>query len=266
MEKEGSATVDRPRSIAAGETLSGGMRMVMTPIGEQFRKLRRAMHSHLRPQVVPDYTPILARNAKRHLIDIINDPFNHQGHAKRYAASVVMEIAYGKQPKLYTDPEILAINECSRRLGLNLRPGIYIPGYLKELQDAHIDELALFKRLLYEVKTKMESKSDVPESFSKYLIERQPELGLSDSEMAYLAGSMFGAGSDTTASAISISIIAAACYPAAQNRVQDELDAVIGRERAPTSADQDMLPQTMAFVLETFRWRPVAPGAELPDS
>jgi hypothetical protein len=29
---------------------------------------------------------------------------------------------------------------------------------------------------------------------------------------------------------------------------------------APTFAYQDMLPQTTAFVLETFRWRPVSAG------
>lgn len=42
---------------------------------------------------------------------------------------------------------------------------------------------------------------------------------------------MFGAGSDTTASAISVGVLAAACYPEAHRRVQEELDAVIGRER-----------------------------------
>ena len=33
--------------------------------------------------------------------------------------------------------------------------------------------------------------------FAKYLIERQNEFELDDDELAYLAGSMFGAGSDT---------------------------------------------------------------------
>jgi cytochrome P450 len=42
---------------------------------------------------------------------------------------------------------------------------------------------------------------------------------------------MFGAGSDTMASAISITVLAAACYPMAQAKVQEELDAVVGRER-----------------------------------
>lgn len=42
---------------------------------------------------------------------------------------------------------------------------------------------------------------------------------------------MFGAGSDTTASALSIAIMAAACYPKQAKLVQEELDRVIGRER-----------------------------------
>jgi len=72
---------------------------------------------------------------------------------------------------------------------------------------------------------------EVPQSFGKYLIERQKELELSDDETAYLAGSMFGAGSDTTASAISVAVMASACYPEAAERVRKELDSVIGKDR-----------------------------------
>jgi hypothetical protein len=32
---------------------------------------------------------------------------------------------------------------------------------------------------------------------------------------------------------------------------------------APTFADQEKLPQTMAFVLETYRWRPVSAGGAI---
>lgn len=41
MEKEGAHTIDRPRSIAAGETLGGGMRVVMTRSGERHKRMRR---------------------------------------------------------------------------------------------------------------------------------------------------------------------------------------------------------------------------------
>jgi hypothetical protein len=41
MEKENGSLVDRPITISAGETLSGGMRLLLVRAGNQFRKLRR---------------------------------------------------------------------------------------------------------------------------------------------------------------------------------------------------------------------------------
>jgi len=93
-----------------------------------------------------------------------------------------MALAYGKVPKSYTDPTVLSVNRCLTRLGNNLRPGLwrvdnwpflryvlafpgnlmnqtccasYVPGYLKELQDGHKEELDLFKSQLNEVREKM---------------------------------------------------------------------------------------------------------------
>lgn len=63
------------------------------------------------------------------------------------------------------------------------------------------------------------------------MIEQQKQLELCDNEAAYLAGSMFGAGSDTSASAISVAVMAAATNPDMQKVVQDELDSVLGQGR-----------------------------------
>ncbi|KAF8632721.1 hypothetical protein AX15_001718 [Amanita polypyramis BW_CC] len=270
MEKEGSNTADRPRIIAAGETLSGGMRLLMTPAGERFKKMRRALHAYLQPKIVSSYGTLMRGRAKQLLLDIFDNPARHQDHAKRYAASVVMLLAYGVLPKGCDDPDIQAVNNCLTVLGNNMRPGIwmvdywpflrFIPGYLKEMQDGHVKELGLFKRKLFEVRDKMAYGEELSNCFGKYLLERQKELELSDGETAYLAGSMFGAGSDTTASAISVCIMAAACYPEAQRQVQEELDRVVGRDRVPTLADMNVLPRTHAYVLESFRWRPVTAG------
>ena len=54
MEKEGAATMDRPRQIAAGETLSGGMRLLLTPAGERFRKLRKYVCLPRPPAAITD--------------------------------------------------------------------------------------------------------------------------------------------------------------------------------------------------------------------
>ena len=36
-----------------------------------------------------------------------------------------MALAYGKNPKSYEDPDILAVNRCLARLGITLRPGVW---------------------------------------------------------------------------------------------------------------------------------------------
>lgn len=81
------------------------------------------------------------------------------------------------------------------------------------------------------------------------MVENQDHYHLSDAEVAYAAGSMFGAGSDTvsytsdpaaacshvgaaqTAGALGFMIMAAATHPEAQARVQAELEIVVGRHR-----------------------------------
>ncbi|KAE9406322.1 hypothetical protein BT96DRAFT_1056796 [Gymnopus androsaceus JB14] len=136
-----------------------------------------------------------------------------QDHARRYAAAVIMALAYGEVPLGYEDPAIQALNRCLTHIGYNRQPGAwkvdifpllkYVPRYLNELKIGHKEELGLFKGQLQGVRESMGRKEEVPACFGKYLIERQPSLGLSDNKIAYLAGSMFGAGSDTTASTIS---------------------------------------------------------------
>jgi hypothetical protein len=100
MEKEGAHLADRPRSIAVQETLSDGMRIVVQGSGERFRRLRRyvlslsnaiseiecsrVLHAGLQPKVAETYEPIQTRNAKNLILDILDDPKNHQSHAMRY--------------------------------------------------------------------------------------------------------------------------------------------------------------------------------------
>ncbi|KAK0461475.1 hypothetical protein IW261DRAFT_1531701 [Armillaria novae-zelandiae] len=147
MEKEGMALADRPKSIAAGETLSGGMHVLLTLASEWFKQMRRALHSHLQSKSIASYSPILMKTVRQNMLDIVHDPERCQDHAKWH----------------------------------------------------NIDD-----------------------------------------ETAYLARSMLTVSSDTMASKISVAVMAATCYPETQKK--------------------DILPQTMVFMLESFRWRPVMSG------
>ncbi|KAJ7275075.1 cytochrome P450 [Mycena rebaudengoi] len=271
MEKEGAHLADRPHLIAAGEVLSGGMRTLLLSNGARLRKLRKALHAHMRPVVAEEYQPIQQRYAQSHMLDLLADPSNHLAHAAGYAASVILSVTYGRPTRTpYNDPIVQEIKAAQARLGAALIPGAwavdafpllrYVPRYFALLHNQHQTELALFKSQLEEVRTQMLAGEKTKPCFAKMIIENQGEYGLSDDETAYLAGSMFGAGSDTSASAISIVVMAAAVFPEAQRKVQEQLDRVVGLGRVPTFTDEADLVQVTAFYLESFRWRPVSAG------
>ncbi|KAH7923755.1 cytochrome P450 [Leucogyrophana mollusca] len=275
MEKEGGALVDRPRSIAAGELLSNGMRILLEGSGERFRRLRKAVHTHLQPKAAETYQSLQMENARNVILDILDDPKHHQEHAERYAASVILRVTYGKStPTANTDPEVVRIHKVLEHFQLAMRPGAHLidripilkhlPGYGRDLISWHHEELQLFREQLNRVKGEMATEEASP-SFVKTLIQHGSEHHLSNDEMSYLAGTLFGAGADTTAVAITNCIMAAACHPEAQARVQEELDMVVGPNRgthlfsSPLFEDEESLPQLQAFIQEALRWKPVTP-------
>ncbi|KAG1863418.1 cytochrome P450 [Suillus tomentosus] len=267
MEKEGASLVDRPRSIAAGEMLSNGMSLTMAGAGERFRRLRKAIHPHLQPKAAEEYQDMLRENAMDFILDVLNDPTNHEKHAQRFASSIVLRVTYGKSaPTAIDNPEFVRLCRVVDNFQSVIRPGAYLvdrvpllrylPGYGKQIYKWHNEELELFRYHLSRVKSEVDQNKADP-SLTKALLENTEEHQLSTDEMAYLAGTLFGAGFDTIVIAITTIIMAVACHPLAQAKVHEELDMVIGLDRAPTFNDSSSLPQLHAFILEALRWRPV---------
>ncbi|KAG0700478.1 cytochrome P450 [Suillus ampliporus] len=266
MENQAKLLADRPRMLAVGETLN----LAFAPFGEKFRRMRRALHTHLQPKAAEAYQPLQMSLAKNTVLNILDDPYNFRNHVSTFSATTIMKVAYGKNtPTSATDPEVIEINEIVRMGATIFRPGAslvnaipwlkYLPWYgrdlkrwlqrVRKLNDAHLNR----------VKEQIKSDADIGPSFAKHMLESSHTYGLSHREMASLAGSFFGAGSTTTSAAIYAVFTAAACFPEEQAKVQAELDAVIGRHRAPTFADQKSLPCLQAFIAEALRWRPPAP-------
>ena len=54
-------------------------------------------------------------------------------------------------------------------------------------------------------------------------------------------------------------LVAMLLYPDVQQKAQDELDSVIGRDRLPTFEDRPRLPFIDAMCKEVLRWRLVTP-------
>ncbi|KIY65143.1 cytochrome P450 [Cylindrobasidium torrendii FP15055 ss-10] len=96
-------------------------------------------------------------------------------------------------------------------------------------------------------------------SIALNLINNQKKHGMSHKTMDWLAAILFSTGSDTTAGTLTVFILAMSLYPEVQVRAQEEIDAVVGRDRLPNASDAATLPYVSAIVKETLRWRPIAP-------
>jgi hypothetical protein len=78
MEKKGWALVGRPRLCnclrrdhVGGHAYAGGTQWL------RFRRLRKAIHTHLQPKAAGAYQRIQIDAAKEVVLDILNDPKDH---------------------------------------------------------------------------------------------------------------------------------------------------------------------------------------------
>lgn len=77
-----------------------------------------------------------------------------------------------------------------------------------------------------------------------------------DTLLAYTAGTVLEAGSDTTASTIQAFILFMLSHPHVLHKVREEIDRVVGPDRMPTFEDEPELPYLIACIKETLRRHP----------
>jgi len=270
LEKSARDTTDRPFTVAALPHL-WGKRPLFVPYGERWRRLRKALGAALAPSAARHIRVTQEKTGRDLIQDILAEPDKFAEHINTYAATLVVNIAYGRTDRArYSDPDIALNLQYGDRLGKVLLPGTFwiqsfpwlrhVPGYMRTIQGWADDEINLFRGELAKVQDRLARGAPQPPCFATYLLEHQKELQLSFDEIASLCGSVFAAGSETTSAALAFLVMSAACSPAAQKRVQVELDEAFG-DSPPTFdeiAESDTFPLLRAFIAESFRWRPVS--------
>ncbi|KAF5343067.1 hypothetical protein D9758_011141 [Tetrapyrgos nigripes] len=264
---------DRPRFIMAGEILTGKIFIAFSGYGELWRKLRKASHEGLNVRASEVYQPSQEKEAAVLVDNMLKDPISWDDHLKRSAASTILTAVYGMDPiKTKDDPLITRINDLMHRLVRATLPGSFlvdifpvmkhlpeaIAPWKKEGMEWHRKDTVMFQEFMDGVRKQVNAGEAKP-SFAAGLIEKKKTHQLSTKEESWLAGTMFGAGAETTAAALSVFILAMRLYPNVMKKAQAEIDAVVGRDRLPTFEDRKNLPYIRAIVKEVLRWRPVGP-------
>ncbi|KAF5365656.1 hypothetical protein D9758_003167 [Tetrapyrgos nigripes] len=265
----------RPPLIYAGKYQSNNKRMVLLPYGETLRQQRVAFHQMLQPRVVGAYESMQEMESVKLLFDILQSPRNNIRHCQRFSASLVFYLSYGKRLDDDGD-ELAAISDVLQNFVQDTTPGAhlvdtltfldYLPDFLapwrRKAMERHQMELKLYTRLVTEVKEKVEKIDSGFECFAARLWDQRDTLNFDTEDIAYVAGTAFEAGTDTTASTIVWFLMAMLLFPDTMRKAQAEIDAVVGSDGKlmPGFLQIKDLPYCVALTKEVFRWAPAAPG------
>jgi cytochrome P450 len=280
MEKRSAKYSSRPRMVVMGELYNGNSSILTQPYGKEWSVRRKLLHQALSARALELYKPTQEAEAARLCYALLENPSAWEKELERFTSSVVFCVAYGHR--------IDSLNACvisdrfrfmHNMASLNV-PGKYLaetipllaklPAALapwKRVIRAMGDEearanMGLLQMVKNDIATARErgASEALPDSLCKLLLDlRESEpVPLSEKHFSYIPASLFGAGSDTTASTLCSAFLALVTHPHVLDVAQKELHAVVGSGRMPTFADKPDLPYISALCKEVLRWRPVA--------
>ncbi|KAI0792995.1 cytochrome P450 [Irpex lacteus] len=271
LERRSHIYSGRPRNVMVNELLAQQKYIGFVQHGDLWRRMRRATERGFNAKTIQKYEPFQMRSAAQVTALMVSKPYQVKKNLEIFAITAMFTSVYGRF--IETDSTLIRrakthIDHIMEHTAPTFRwyemfPLLkHVPARLarwkREALEWHEKESQFFKGL-----SAGDSEGANEElgqhGFVSNLQTTEDKHNLSNERTSWLAGSMLGIGADTTAVATENFLLAMLHYPEVMRKAQSELDAVVGRDRAPTFEDVPKLPYLGAMVKETLRWRPVAP-------
>ncbi|EMD36507.1 hypothetical protein CERSUDRAFT_115561 [Gelatoporia subvermispora B] len=277
LEKKGSIYSDKPSLVMAGELCGCENMVAFTRYGDQSRRQRRLMTQALGAHSIQTYKPLLVIETHELLKRVVQEPEDYVGNLRRYAGGLTLLTIYGYRVTSKDDKFLALADDCVDILSNRIASGggiwpVDIFPILKRLPQWAPG--AGFLRRAKEWKAKMEEFVDEPyllvkeqlrrgvatPCFVTMLLEDVQERGdkaleaQMDFDIRWTANSMYSASIDTTITTVSHFLLAMLLHPEVLEKVQHEIDTVVGSERLPTFSDRPSLPYLECVMSECLRW------------
>ncbi|KZO94967.1 cytochrome P450 [Calocera viscosa TUFC12733] len=259
--------------LSFGGSFDDWKRSMLLQEGPAHRGYRRFAHKGLSSTAVKQYEGLQEREALKTLQKLLDEPEKFLEHFKWNTAATILLIAYGYQVQCYSDPFVLAVRDVMDRFSTFFAPGNLLMDYVPMIK--YLPEWLpgmSFKKTVWEFKVQADKTFDDPyEAVKKQMaagtavpclttqLLEEMKSNEDEAHITGMTGSLFLAGSDTSASALSAFMMAMILYPEVQKKAQQEIDAVVGADRLPAFLDRNNLPYVDALVKEVLRWHPIAP-------
>ncbi|XP_065812309.1 cytochrome P450 2J4-like isoform X1 [Labrus bergylta] len=200
-------------------------------------------------------------------------PFNAQQLISNAVSNIICCLVFGDRYE-YTDKLFQSIlQDFNEIVFLEGSPSVQmyntLPWLMKWLPGSHQKFFTLVQRIVdfIEMKIKEHRDSLDPSSPRDYIDCFLTEMGEKEDKdsgfdiknLCFCTMDLFGAGTETTTTTLHWGLLYMIYYPQIQERVQAEIDAVIGSSRAPSLNDKEDMPYTNAVVHEIQRMADIIP-------
>ncbi|XP_028262265.1 cytochrome P450 2U1 [Parambassis ranga] len=150
---------------------------------------------------------------------------------------------------------------------INIFPLLYyLPfGVFKELRQVERDITIFLKRIITKHRETLdpENPRDLADMYLMEMLAQQAAVdednSFTEDYLFYIIGDLFIAGTDTTTNSVLWVLLYMALHTDVQDKVQAEIDKIVGRQRVPSLTDRGRLPFTEATIMEVQRLTVVVP-------
>ncbi|XP_025758992.1 cytochrome P450 2J2 isoform X1 [Oreochromis niloticus] len=205
--------------------------------------------------------------------DIQGKPFNTQSLLNNAVSNIICCLVFGNRFE-YTDKQFQSILQLLNEI-VYLEGSVWaqiyntLPWLMRWLPGPHQKIFTLVQKIIdfVEVKIKEHRENLNPSSprdyIDAFLIEmgekEDKDSGFSLSNLCFCTLDLFGAGTETTTTTLHWGLLYMIYYPDIQEKVQAEIDAVIGSSRQPSMTDRENMPYTDAVIHEIQRMGNIIP-------
>lgn len=272
----GAIYSDRPALIMPGLISDHGFMGAMG-WSDYWRRARKFAQSMLTTTIIQQNLPKQTTEARQMVVDLARSPSNYAYWLERAGVNTSVKQIYGITEERGSAEErhVHEISSFMEQIERVSTPGMYlvefIPSllYLPEwLAPFKREARALVRRHWNYMASLMDQPSDkytkevaeTPESFARRFLRTKEDWGISDREIVWVLSSIYGGASGTSSAAMQSIILNLCLFPQWQQRIQDEIDEVVGDQRLPNFDDSGSFPTIRAVIKECLRWRPVLSG------
>ncbi|KAJ3267536.1 hypothetical protein HK104_005792 [Borealophlyctis nickersoniae] len=255
----------------------GGRSITMTHYGPYWVLLRKLVHSTLHPHMVNRYQPTIETECRSLITELLTlgengtKPFDPSASFIRFAFNTILTMTFGYRVESADDPviaelkwvndeafSITAVDRSARML--DFFPILqHLPflnrGLIKRAERIRDRREGIALKFIEVLRGQMERGEHIP-CFASHILENMDEYNLEMLDVVNLCAALMIAGSDGPSIMLTWFAALMANHPEVQNRIHEEMDRVVGRDRAPVPADEANLPYLRATIKETMRLRP----------